>query len=71
MNSSIQYKEQQSTIYNTVSEFLRLHYKYGHLSFKRLRRMAKLGIIPKKLEKCDTPTCMVYMYAKYTRKPWS
>ena len=71
MESSLQSEYQQIITDNTVSEFLRLHYKYGHLSFKRLRRMEKLGIIPKKLEKCDTPTCMVCMYAKYTCKPWS
>ena len=51
-------------------EFLRLHYKYGHLSFKRLRRMAKLGIIPNKFGNCDTPMCAACMYAKYNREPW-
>ena len=32
--------------------------------------MANLGIIPKKFEKCDAPTCAACMYAKSTRKPW-
>ena len=62
-------QEQQRTTDNTVAEFLRLHYKYGHLSFKRLRRIAKLGIIPKKFEKCDTPICATCIYAKSTNKP--
>ena len=31
--------------------------------------MAKLGIIPKKFNKCDTPTCATCIYAKSTRKP--
>ena len=33
--------------------------------------MGKLGITPKKFEKCDTPTCASCMYAKSTCKPWS
>ena len=70
MESSLQYEKQQSTTYNTVDGFLRLHYKYGHLSFKLLICMAKLSIIPKKFEKCDTPTCAACMYSKSTRKPW-
>ena len=39
--------EQQSTTYNTVTGFLILQYKYGHLSFKRLRCMVKLRIMAK------------------------
>ena len=32
--------------------------------------MEKMGIIPKNLEKCDTPTREACMYDKYTLKPW-
>ena len=67
MDSELQYEEKQSTTYNKVDEFLRLHYKYGNLSFKRLRCMEKLGIIPKNFEKCDTPICAACMYAKSTQ----
>ena len=70
MYLALQSEEQQSTTKNILAESLRLHYKYGHLSFKRLRRMAKLGIIPKKFEKSDTPTCVTCMYSKSTCKPW-
>jgi hypothetical protein len=31
------------------TEILRWHYKLGHLSFRRIKRMAELGILPKKL----------------------
>ena len=48
MESSLQSEEQQSTTDDTVAEFLRLHYMYGQLSFKKLKYMAKLGIISKK-----------------------
>ena len=70
MDSELQSDEKQRTTDNTVAELLSPHYKYGNLSFKRLRHMAKLGIIPNKFEKCDTPTCAACMYAKYNRKPW-
>ena len=70
MDSALQSEEEQITTDNKVSEFLRLHYKYGHLYFKRLRHMAKLGIIPNKLEKCDTPTYVACIYDKSTCKPW-
>ena len=66
MDSALQYEEQKSTTYNAVAEFLRLHYKYGHLYLKRLKQMEKLGIIPKKFENCDTPTCAACMYSKST-----
>ena len=71
MDSSLQSYDQQITTVNTAAEFLRLRYKYGHLSFKRLRLMAKLGIIPNNFSKCDTPTCTSCVYAKSTHKPWN
>ena len=48
MDSLLQSEEQQSTTDNKVAKLLRIHYKYGHLFFKRLRHMGKLSIIPKK-----------------------
>ena len=70
MDSALQYEEKQITKENILAELLRLHYKYGHLSFKRLIRMAKLGIIPKNFEKCDTSIFTACMYAKSTCKLW-
>ena len=70
MDSALQSEEQQSTTENTSFEFLRLHYKYWNLSFKRLRRMVKLGNISNNSETCDNPTCAACMYAKSTCKPW-
>ena len=67
IDSQLQSEEQQSTTDNTVAKFMRLHYKYGHLYFNLLGRMSKLGIIPKKFEKCDNPhvcgihVCQVYL----------
>ena len=70
MDSVLKSNEKKRTTENTVYELLRLHYKYGKLSFKCLRCMEKLDILPKKLEKCGTPTCAAYMYAKSNRKTW-
>ena len=65
IDSAIKSEEQQISTYNTAAEFPSLHYKYGHLSFKRIRRMENLGITPKKFANCDTHTCVSYMFANY------
>jgi hypothetical protein len=38
--------------------------------FRKLAKMAKLRIIPKRLAKCPTPTCLACLYAKAIWKPW-
>ena len=53
-----------------TSLLLHYHRRFGHISFTRLRWMAKLGIIPSRLRNCDIPLCSACMYAKATRKPW-
>ncbi len=56
----------------TSDEELMLHYhhRFGHISFQRLREMAKAGVIPKRLRNCNIPACSACMYAKATKKPW-
>jgi GAG-pre-integrase domain len=49
---------------------LLLHYKFGHVSMQRIRRMAERGILPKKLLQCQTPLCQACIYGKMTRRPW-
>ncbi len=53
-----------------AAEMLQYHHRFGHISFRKLTEMAKLGIIPKRLAKCATPTCSACLYAKAIRKPW-
>ena len=53
-----------------AAELLRIHQRFGHISFAKLQLMAKVGILPKKLEKCHPPVCTACMFAKATRKPW-
>ena len=53
-----------------TSKLLRIHQKYGHISFHRLREMANQGIINKRYSQCKIPVCSACLYAKATRKKW-
>jgi hypothetical protein len=55
---------------NQAAELLRYHHQFGHISFRVLVVMAKLGIIPKRLSKCATPTCSACLYAKAIKRAW-
>ena len=55
---------------NKVAELLKHHQAFGHVSFEKLRIMAKKGIIPRNLADCPNPTCSSCQYAKATKKPW-
>jgi len=46
------------------------HVQFGHVSFQRLRLMAKAGIIPKRLANCPIPVCSACCYAKAIRRQW-
>ena len=60
----------QEKLNNTSAEFLELHQKYGHVSFQRLREMAKQGVINQKFANCPVPICSACMFAKARRKRW-
>ena len=55
---------------NPQAELLRWHYRLGHLSFARLRILALLGTIPRKLLTVKAPKCAGCMYGAMTRRPW-
>ena len=40
---------------------LQYHRQFGHISFTKLKYMAKMGVIPKMLVKCPTPVCSACM----------
>ena len=63
-------EDQQEASSTLASELLRLHQCFGHLSFTKLQWMAKKGIIPKRLAKCQQPFCSPCAYAKATKRPW-
>ena len=52
------------------AELLRWHYRLGHLSFKKIRNMSALGILPKRLLGIKPPVCAVCIYGGMTRRPW-
>jgi hypothetical protein len=53
-----------------MSQLLALHHQYGHIPMRKLQEMAKQGILPRRLAKCDIPTCSACLFAKATRRPW-
>ena len=55
---------------NPSAEFLRWHHKLNHMSAAKMQSMAKRGLLPKKLAKCQIPTCTSCLYGKATRRPW-
>jgi hypothetical protein len=52
------------------TEMLRWHYILGHLSFRRIKIMAELGILPKKLAQVTPPKCAGCLFGTTTNKPW-
>ena len=60
---------ENTTSHKTImAEYLDMHNKFQHISFKRLREMSKQGIIPRKYKDLPFPTCYACLYAKATRK---
>jgi GAG-pre-integrase domain len=52
------------------AEFLCWHHQLGHVSLKKIRLMAKQGILPQKLADCKVPLCTSCLFGKVTRRPW-
>ena len=52
------------------AEFLRQHHRLGHISPKKIRMMARMGILPRRLATCNIPMCTACLYGKATRRPW-
>jgi hypothetical protein len=51
-----------------TAELLRMHYKFGHINFSRLRAMARNGALPKPLADCPLPLCPSCLYGKARRR---
>jgi hypothetical protein len=49
---------------------LRHHQTFGHVSFKNLQIMARLGWIPRKLTNFPVPTCSSLLCAKARKRSW-
>lgn len=51
------------------SELLRWHYRLGHLSFEKIKALAKQGDIPRHLAKIKPPVCPGCLFGAMTRVP--
>jgi GAG-pre-integrase domain len=49
---------------------LQWHNRLGHISMKRIQRMASLGLIPTQLAKCKVPLCQACIYGMMTKRAW-
>jgi hypothetical protein len=58
------------SFWDPQTEMLRWHYRLGHLSFQIIKRMAELGILPKKLAQATPPKCAGCLFGTTTKKPW-
>ena len=51
-------------------ELLRYHHQFGHISFRKLQLMDKMGFIPRRLQNFLVPVCSACLYAKAIKKQW-
>ena len=63
-------EDQEPTSLDPHDELLRWHYHLGHLSFERIRQLARLGQLPKRLLTCKKPFCTACQYEKLTKREW-
>ncbi|CAB9513066.1 Retrotransposon protein [Seminavis robusta] len=52
------------------ADILAWHYRLGHISFERIRKLAERGDLPAKLARARAPKCASCMFGKATRRPW-
>jgi hypothetical protein len=55
---------------NPQAELMHWHYRLGHLPFSKLKLLAQLGEIPKRLAKVVAPKCAGCIFAAMTKVPW-
>ena len=63
-------EDQEPKSLDPNDELLRWHYRLGHLSFNRIRQLARMGQLPKRLRTCKKPFCTACQYGKLTKRPW-
>ena len=62
--------EEDRQVNNLSAEFLKYHHKFNHCSPRRMQLLARSGVIPRRLAKCQVPVCSACLYGKATRRPW-
>ena len=51
-------------------EFLRWHYRLGHMSYAKMKMLVILRLLPTKLLQVKPPLCSHCKIGAMTRKPW-
>ena len=64
-NSSLELRAQRDE-----AELIRWHQRLSHISFKRLKLLCMIGILPRRLASVPNPKCLAYIYRKLNRKLW-
>ena len=62
--------DREPTTISAQDELMRWHYHLNHLSFKHMFKLAKQGLLPKKILKANIPICPACQYGKIHCKPW-
>ena len=62
--------DEEEKLESLSAEMLRLHHKFNHISFGKIRALARLGVVNPKLAKCLSPACLACLYGKMTRQAW-
>jgi hypothetical protein len=52
------------------ADILRWHYRLGHLSFAKIKLLALLRILPRKLAAVKPPKCAGCLYGSMMKRPW-
>ena len=60
----------EAKVLSDTAGFLRWHYKLIHLSFRKMKALATLGILPTKYRHLESPVCKACQYGKQHRRPW-
>ncbi len=63
-------EESYLTATNDQAKLMRWHYRLGHLSFPKLKLLAKNGEIPHRLAKIPPPKCTGCLFGAMTKLPW-
>ena len=69
-DNPIKWNNKSKETNDTPNQLLKIHQRFGHISFAKLQIMAKKGIIPSKYASCDIPICQACAYAKMIKRPW-
>ena len=68
--SSEEIETQLSQEAKNQRELLLWHTRLGHISMRRIQKMAALGCIPTNVARCQIPMCQACAYGTMHKRPW-